>query len=576
MIQDRDDVVALDSAIIQHPRTWEASGHLAGFTDPLVDCRTCKQRFRADHLGELECGRRPSKHPGEDAQCDLTESREFNLMFETTIGPGEGGRRDRLPAPRDRAGDLPRLQAGAAVRAPQAAVRDRAGRQVVPQRDHARQLHLPHARVRADGDGVLRPARRGASEWYEHWMRRALRLVRAARHRPRPPAPARARRRRALALLLGDQRRRVPVPDRLVGARGDRQPRRLRPHPARAALGREARVRRPAGRRALRPARDRARRRRRRARCSRSSATPTTRTRSAASSAPCCGCTRRSRRSRSPCCRCCARTATRSSRARSTRSCAATSRPSTTTAARSAGATGARTRSARRSRSRSTTSRSRTARSRCATATRSRRSASPIDGLRAAAAGPARPSEYVFLTWRPTAADQISYEDLYARWERGNWRATEIDFSAATGAQWQEQLLRLERRAALWNYALFFWGEDAVADNLSPFIDAAPREEQKYFLATQQVDEARHAVFFKRFMREVAGLGDGTRRGRAGGDPAAAHLGLRQDVRAARHARRRAAPRPLAHQARAGRDALPRRHRGDARAARASTSSRTT
>ena len=87
MIQERDDVVALDSAIIQHPRTWEASGHLAGFTDPLVDCRTCGLRFRADHLGELECGRKPSRHPGEDAACDLTESREFNLMFETTIGP---------------------------------------------------------------------------------------------------------------------------------------------------------------------------------------------------------------------------------------------------------------------------------------------------------------------------------------------------------------------------------------------------------------------------------------------------------------------------------------------------------
>jgi glycyl-tRNA synthetase len=87
MIQDRDDIVALDSAIIQHPRTWEASGHLAGFTDPLVDCRTCQQRFRADHLDELQCGRKPSKHPGEDAQCDLTEAREFNLMFETTIGP---------------------------------------------------------------------------------------------------------------------------------------------------------------------------------------------------------------------------------------------------------------------------------------------------------------------------------------------------------------------------------------------------------------------------------------------------------------------------------------------------------
>jgi len=87
MLQERDDVVALDSAIIQHPQTWVASGHLAGFTDPLVDCRTCKLRFRADKLDEAACGRRPSKHPGETAECDLTEPRDFNLMFETTIGP---------------------------------------------------------------------------------------------------------------------------------------------------------------------------------------------------------------------------------------------------------------------------------------------------------------------------------------------------------------------------------------------------------------------------------------------------------------------------------------------------------
>jgi glycyl-tRNA synthetase len=87
MLSERDDIVALDSAILQHPRVWEASGHLAGFTDPLVDCRTCGQRFRADHLGDLACGRKPSKHPGESEECDLTEARDFNLMFETTIGP---------------------------------------------------------------------------------------------------------------------------------------------------------------------------------------------------------------------------------------------------------------------------------------------------------------------------------------------------------------------------------------------------------------------------------------------------------------------------------------------------------
>jgi len=105
-------------------------------------------------------------------------------------------------------------------------------------------------------------------------------------------------------------------------------------------------------------------------------------------------------------------------------------------------------------------------------------------------------------------ADRISYTDLYARWEKGNWSATEIDFSQDK-IDWQTKLEPIQRKAAIWQYSLFFWGEDAVADNLSPYIDAAPREEQKYFLATQQVDEARHAVFFKRFMAEVAGIGGG-------------------------------------------------------------------
>lgn len=106
-------------------------------------------------------------------------------------------------------------------------------------------------------------------------------------------------------------------------------------------------------------------------------------------------------------------------------------------------------------------------------------------------------------------ADAISYTDLYSRWERGNWSATELDFSE-DARQWREEFSEFERTAALWNYALFFWGEDAVADNLSPYIDAAPLEEQKYFLATQQVDEARHAVFFKRFMEEVCSIGSGS------------------------------------------------------------------
>ena len=87
MLQDRDDIVAIDSAILQHPRVWEASGHLAGFTDPMVDCRTCKMRFRADKLEDAACPRKPSKQPGEGPDCDLTEARQFNLMFETHVGP---------------------------------------------------------------------------------------------------------------------------------------------------------------------------------------------------------------------------------------------------------------------------------------------------------------------------------------------------------------------------------------------------------------------------------------------------------------------------------------------------------
>jgi ribonucleotide reductase beta subunit family protein with ferritin-like domain len=111
-----------------------------------------------------------------------------------------------------------------------------------------------------------------------------------------------------------------------------------------------------------------------------------------------------------------------------------------------------------------------------------------------------------------SVTDAISYDDLYARWERGHWRATAIDFTR-DAVDWCERLTEEQRRSALWLYALFFHGEDSVTDNLSPYIDAAPLEEQKYFLTTQQVDEARHSVFFKRFMHEVVGAGDGTMAG---------------------------------------------------------------
>jgi hypothetical protein len=103
------------------------------------------------------------------------------------------------------------------------------------------------------------------------------------------------------------------------------------------------------------------------------------------------------------------------------------------------------------------------------------------------------------------AADQVDYVDLYARWEQGNWSAMDLDFTQDK-VDWNETFDDFMRKAARWSYSLFFFGEDEVADQLSPFIDAAPLEEQKYFLTTQQVDEARHAIFFSRFFKEVIGV----------------------------------------------------------------------
>jgi len=101
-VQRRRDVVGLDAGILMHPKVWEASGHVVNFNDPLVDCKTCKSRFRADHLIEDKLGQSAEgKTPAQlseillaaNLNCPrcgnktLTEARQFNMMFKTTIGP---------------------------------------------------------------------------------------------------------------------------------------------------------------------------------------------------------------------------------------------------------------------------------------------------------------------------------------------------------------------------------------------------------------------------------------------------------------------------------------------------------
>src|SRR5438132_4440650 len=85
MVHARDDIEGLDAAILMHPKVWEASGHVAGFSDPLVDCKKCKQRFREDKIPEEN--KKSKKCP--DCGGELTEPRMFNLMFKTFMGPVE-------------------------------------------------------------------------------------------------------------------------------------------------------------------------------------------------------------------------------------------------------------------------------------------------------------------------------------------------------------------------------------------------------------------------------------------------------------------------------------------------------
>ena len=151
MVQERDDVVPIDAAILTNPKVWEASGHLATFTDPLVDCRKCKERWRADQIDGTcpNCGSDRS-HRGAAVQPDVQDLRRPRRR--RVLG--------RLPAARDRPGDVRQLLQRRDDDAAQAALRHRPDRPGLPQRDHAGQLRVPHPRVRDDGAGVLRPARR--------------------------------------------------------------------------------------------------------------------------------------------------------------------------------------------------------------------------------------------------------------------------------------------------------------------------------------------------------------------------------------------------------------------------------
>ena len=256
MVQERDDMVALDSAVILNPKVWEASGHVAGFSDPLVDCKTCKLRFRADRLEDAHCGKRPSKRPGEDAQCDLTEARQFNLMFETQVGAMEDGSSKAYLRPETAQGIFINFKnvMQLARRKPPFGIAQ-TGKSFRNEITPGNFLFRVREFEQMEMEYFVPPDE--AQQWCEYWVEQRFQWYLDLGLRREHAAHPRARGRRAVALLERHERHRVPLPHRLAGARGRRKPRRLRPDAAHRALGNEARVGRP-GRRALHAARRRA------------------------------------------------------------------------------------------------------------------------------------------------------------------------------------------------------------------------------------------------------------------------------------------------------------------------------
>ena len=168
MVQLRDDIVGLDAAILMAPKVWEASGHLETFTDPLVDCRNCQERFRADQFPES------GACPNCGAKDSFTEARQFHLMFKTHVGPVEDDGAVAYLRPETAQGifvNFQNVQTTTRKKPPFgiAQIGKSFRNEITPGN-----FIFRTPRVRTDGDGVLRPSRR-QSAWYEYWCQERYR-----------------------------------------------------------------------------------------------------------------------------------------------------------------------------------------------------------------------------------------------------------------------------------------------------------------------------------------------------------------------------------------------------------------
>ena len=228
MVHARDDIEGLDAGILMHPRVWEASGHVSGFTDPLLECKTCKKRWRADHIEQAGCARKPSVAPGAHADCDLGEPRLFNLMFKTFMGPVEEDASVVFLRPETAQGsyvNFLNVQQTSRQRVPFGIAQlGKAFRnEITPGNFIFRTREFEQAEMQF----FVKPG--SDDEWFDYWLEQRIALAPRDRHPAGEAAAARPRSERAGALRQDRRRHRVRVPLRLAGAGGRPQPHRLRP-----------------------------------------------------------------------------------------------------------------------------------------------------------------------------------------------------------------------------------------------------------------------------------------------------------------------------------------------------------
>ena len=302
MVQLRDDIVGLDAAILMAPKVWEASGHVATFTDPLVDCRNCKERFRADQLPDS------GACPNCGAKDSFTEARNFNLMFKTYVGPVEDDASVAYLRPETAQGifvNFQNVQTTTRKKPPFgiAQIGKSFRNEITPGNFIFRTREFEQMEME-----FFVPPEDGA-QWFEYWCQERFRWY-TDLGIPEDQLRLRPHDTEELShYSAGTVRRRVHVPVGLGRARGHRQPHRLRPHAAREVLRARTSATTTRSTTAATCPRDRARGRRRPRHAGVPRSRPTRRrtsttARAAPSSAPCCASTPAWRRSRSRCSRC--------------------------------------------------------------------------------------------------------------------------------------------------------------------------------------------------------------------------------------------------------------------------------